>query len=175
MSVTLLLQDVKDNKAEAASAAPQALRLCQMVGLTASPAQSQMCYSCSYHHDCNWTADLCSQRNVPNLSVALCCNSVAGQMHVSLEVMLVELLGCMPAIDANAAVFNRRHGLIVMHTSQKDDFIIYVKPESCCFVFEAWFTASFRPIPSKHVDLVTCFEGFARLGTGLHYRHNGKG
>lgn len=123
MAVTLLLQDVKDNKAEAASAAPQALRLCQMVGLITSPAQSQMCYSCSNCHDCNWIADLCSQLHASNLSVALCYNSVAEQMHVSLQVMLVELLGCMPAIDANAAVFNRRHGLIVMHASQKDDLL----------------------------------------------------
>lgn len=38
----MLLQDVRDNKTEAASAAPQALRLCQMVGFTAQHVDSQM-------------------------------------------------------------------------------------------------------------------------------------
>lgn len=43
MVLLLLLQDVRDNKVEAASAAPQALRLCQMVGMavTASVQKSQ--------------------------------------------------------------------------------------------------------------------------------------
>ena len=39
---TTLLQDVRDNKAEAANAAPQALRLCQMVGSTASSFHTHM-------------------------------------------------------------------------------------------------------------------------------------
>lgn len=40
----MLLQDVRDNKTEAASAAPQALRLCQMVGFTAPNISSHMCH-----------------------------------------------------------------------------------------------------------------------------------
>ena len=44
----MLLQDVRDNKTEAANAAPQALRLCQMVGSTASSFNTQM------HHE-SWT------------------------------------------------------------------------------------------------------------------------
>ena len=39
---TTLLQDVRDNKTEAANAAPQALRLCQMVGSTASNFHTHM-------------------------------------------------------------------------------------------------------------------------------------
>ena len=38
----MLLQDVRDNKTEAANAAPQALRLCQMVGSTASNFHTDM-------------------------------------------------------------------------------------------------------------------------------------
>lgn len=38
----MFLQDVRDNKTEAANAAPQALRLCQMVGSTASNFNTHM-------------------------------------------------------------------------------------------------------------------------------------
>lgn len=54
----MLLQDVRDNKTEAASAAPQALRLCQMVGFTAPNFNSQM------HHG--------SQTTISSQSNAIC-------------------------------------------------------------------------------------------------------
>lgn len=42
--LAMLLQDVRDNKTEAANAAPQALRLCQMVGFTAPHVNIPMHY-----------------------------------------------------------------------------------------------------------------------------------
>ena len=45
--LTMLLQDVRDNKTEAANAAPQALRLCQMVGSIAPNSNFQMHYKTS--------------------------------------------------------------------------------------------------------------------------------
>ena len=45
-AAVLLLQDVRDNKTEAANAAPQALRLCQMVGPAALNVIVQLCSNC---------------------------------------------------------------------------------------------------------------------------------
>lgn len=92
------LQDVRDNKTEAASAAPQALRLCQMVGSTTSSFNTQM------HHD-SWTttsththgiavvlplmdADTTHQHECMSYNYMFCESGGLSQTHVSQMFMI---------------------------------------------------------------------------------------
>lgn len=135
-SVCLLVQDVRDNKAEAASAAPQALRLCQMVGLRASFCWnlSPCCYS--ENQIIVSTAEAADILAGPKLLLA-CFDCVTCWLHQSLQGLVVDWMDCLSAYIAIAIkVASDRHELVVMHAFRNHDFTLqigHVSSFNSCF------------------------------------------
>ena len=114
----VLLQDVRDNKAEAASAAPQALRLCQMVRFIICCHKRQTC-QCHKRQTCQCYAIWCccplaamtSQPVTTRLCLLSC--DCGWENHVLL--LKKSKMGSCVDIDANSMLMRR----VVMHSLTK--------------------------------------------------------